>query len=102
MLLSASHLLAFAVKQGTVSLANTHPFVRELWGRNFVFAHNGTVKAAKKHPLGRFHPIGETDSEHAFCVIMDALARAFPRYPRVKRDLWEAVAEVGPAPRPGS
>jgi predicted glutamine amidotransferase len=81
--------------RGTVSLANTHPFVRELWGRNFVFAHNGTVKNARKHALGRFHPIGETDSEHAFCVIMDALDRAFPRYPRRKRDLWEAVAEVG-------
>ena len=41
-------LLAIAhVRQktrGKISLANTHPFVRELWGRTFVFAHNGTVK----------------------------------------------------------
>lgn len=81
--------------RGKVSLANTHPFVRELWGRSFVFAHNGTVKDARRHPLGRYRPIGETDSEHAFCVVMDALDRAFPRYPRSRADLWEAVAEIG-------
>ncbi len=27
--------------QGQVSLENTHPFQRELWGRYWVFAHNG-------------------------------------------------------------
>ena len=27
--------------QGVVNLANTHPFQRELWGRYWVFAHNG-------------------------------------------------------------
>ena len=30
--------------RGRVKLANTHPFVRELWGRAWVFAHNGTVR----------------------------------------------------------
>ena len=30
--------------QGKVALANTHPFVRELWGRYWVFAHNGDLK----------------------------------------------------------
>ncbi len=29
------------VTQGQVALENTHPFVRELWGRYWVFAHNG-------------------------------------------------------------
>jgi len=81
--------------RGLVSLANTHPFVRELWGRSFVFAHNGTVRNAKKHALGRFRPIGETDSEHAFCALMGGLDSAFSRYPRSARDLWEAVAELG-------
>ena len=28
---------------GNVCLANTHPFVRELWGRNWCFAHNGQL-----------------------------------------------------------
>lgn len=81
--------------RGEVNLANTHPFVRELWGRSLTFAHNGTVKGVRRLPLGRFRPIGDTDSEHAFCVILDRLARRFPTYPRRRRALWEAVAEVG-------
>src|SRR5689334_5319197 len=40
--------------RGRVCLANTHPFTRELWGRHFVFAHNGKVKAAGDLKLGRF------------------------------------------------
>ncbi len=28
---------------GAVSLANTHPFMREMWGRNWCFAHNGQM-----------------------------------------------------------
>jgi predicted glutamine amidotransferase len=28
---------------GKVCLSNTHPFVRELWGRNWCFAHNGQL-----------------------------------------------------------
>ncbi|CAG0967125.1 partial Putative glutamine amidotransferase YafJ, partial [Rhodocyclaceae bacterium] len=27
--------------QGAVGLENTHPFMRELWGRYWIFAHNG-------------------------------------------------------------
>jgi predicted glutamine amidotransferase len=30
--------------QGHVALENCHPFVRELWGRYWVFAHNGDLK----------------------------------------------------------
>jgi predicted glutamine amidotransferase len=68
--------------RGPICLANTHPFVRELWGRHFTFAHNGTVRNVKRHPLGRFRPIGTTDSEYAFCALMHRLERAFPRgYP---------------------
>jgi len=82
--------------RGPVSLANTHPFVRELWGRHFTFAHNGTVRGVKRHRLGRFHPIGTTDSEHAFCVILDRIDRAFPRgYPDDPARLWKAIATVG-------
>ena len=81
--------------RGKVRLSNTHPFVRELWGRNFVFAHNGTVKDVHRHPLGRFRPIGETDSEYAFCAMLGALERDFRKYPPSPRALWEAVARVG-------
>jgi len=30
--------------QGPVALENSHPFKRELWGRSWVFAHNGHLK----------------------------------------------------------
>jgi glutamine amidotransferase len=80
--------------RGRIALANTHPFVRELWGRHFVFAHNGTVKNARKLPLGRFAPLGDTDSEWAFCALLHKLQRAFPTYPRSRRALWEAIAKA--------
>lgn len=66
---------------GKVSLENTHPFTRELWGRNWVFAHNGQFKAVKQFPLGRFLPIGSTDSEHAFCWLMGQLDQAYSQFP---------------------
>ena len=30
--------------QGDVNIENTHPFIREIWGENWVFAHNGNLK----------------------------------------------------------
>lgn len=80
--------------RGKVSLENTHPFVRELWGRPFVFAHNGTLRRVRRHALGRFAPIGSTDSEHAFCVLLDRLAKKFRAYPAPSK-LSAAVAEIG-------
>ena len=81
--------------RGKISLPNTHPFVRELWGRHFSFAHNGTLRHVRRHPLGRFRPIGQTDSEYAFCVLLHHLERSVPSYPRRRRDLWDAVATIG-------
>jgi len=57
--------------------ANTHPFERELNGRSWVFAHNGKLPGLLGNPafaVRRFHPLGETDSEFAFCLLLDALA----------------------------
>ena len=62
--------------------ANTHPFEREWNGRSWVFAHNGILPGLRKNPefaVHRFRPLGETDSEHAFCVLMDAIAAAHAR-----------------------
>ena len=81
--------------RGRNALENTHPFVRELWGRHFVFAHNGTVKQARQLPHGRFRPIGQTDSEYAFCALLNHLHQTFPSYPRSRRALWNAVAAYG-------
>lgn len=78
--------------RGGVSLANTHPFVRELWGRHFVFAHNGTVKGIQKLKLGHYRPIGNTDSERAFCVLLAALQNEFGDEAPSWSELADAVA----------
>lgn len=85
--------------RGPTSLANTHPFVRELWGRHFTFAHNGTVRGIKQRMdglgRGRFSPIGTTDSEHAFCALLNLLERTFPRGCPDADALARAVARAG-------
>jgi len=62
--------------------ANTHPFEREWNGRSWVFAHNGKLPgldASRVYPESRFQPLGDTDSELAFCCILDAIARGIGR-----------------------
>lgn len=93
-------LLAIAhVRQrtrGRVSIENTHPFARVLWGRHWVFAHNGTLPRVKRRKLGAVTPIGYTDSEYAFCWLLEGLRTSFrDGYPRRVKDLWEAVAALG-------
>lgn len=63
--------------QGLVSLENTHPFQRELWGEYWVFAHNGNLKDFSPTLDGSFLPVGSTDSEKAFCYLMTKLKRRF-------------------------
>ncbi len=54
--------------------ADTHPFTRELNGREYCFAHNGTLTGDFwQRPLGRFRPIGHTDSEFVFCLLLAEL-----------------------------
>src|SRR4029079_6778528 len=77
--------------RGGIALANTHPFVRELWGRNLVFAHDGNVKRARALKLGRFKPIGSTDSEHAFCALLGALEHSYRDFPKASSEYREAV-----------
>ena len=67
--------------RGPTTLANTHPFVRELWGRPWSFAHNGQLRGVKKLALGSFRPIGTTDSEHAFCWMLDQLRERWATAP---------------------
>jgi glutamine amidotransferase len=64
--------------QGQISLENCHPFVREAWGYNWVFAHNGDLKNFTPILNSQFTPIGTTDSEQAFCYIMQNLRLHFP------------------------
>lgn len=60
--------------QGSVSLQNTQPFSRECHGVHHVFAHNGNLKNFKEScAFNNYHPIGDTDSEFAFCMLMDEM-----------------------------
>lgn len=58
--------------------ANTHPFLRACCGRDWVFAHNGKVPTLLE-PGGccqpqSSHPGGTTDSEVAFCFLLEEIA----------------------------
>jgi len=72
-------------RSGRVCVENTHPFHRELWGRSWVFAHNGLLRGVKRRRLDGFRPIGTTDSEHAFCYMLNAMRREFRAAPPVER-----------------
>jgi len=67
--------------QGEVALENTHPFMRELWGRYWIFAHNGNLKDFTPELDGSFVPVGRTDSERAFCFLLQSLRAAFTAPP---------------------
>ncbi len=61
--------------QGGAALANTQPFARELGGRLHIFVHNGDldVSGMDDESLAHFRPLGETDSERAFCNLLARL-----------------------------
>lgn len=80
--------------QGDVQLENTHPFQRELWGQYWIFAHNGNLIDYAPVLNGRFHPVGITDSELAFCHIMQTLAERFPNSPPDARTLHATLREL--------
>jgi len=63
--------------QGDPALRNTQPFQRELGGRAHVFAHNGDLPGIRESlelGAGRYRPVGDTDSEFAFCYLLERLA----------------------------
>jgi len=81
--------------QGRVALENTHPFVRELWGRYWVFAHNGDLKAFAPRLHAAFRPVGETDSERAFCWLLQEMNKAHADVPSVN-ELHTTLSELVP------
>jgi glutamine amidotransferase len=65
--------------QGVVVLENCHPFHRTWCGEDWVFAHNGDLKC--EIPLGEYYqPVGNTDSEAAFCWILNVLSAGAPEH----------------------
>lgn len=80
--------------QGHVALENCHPFVRELWGRYWVFAHNGDLKEFAPALDGPFRPVGNTDSELAFCYLLQQLRARFGDTAPALGPLRAALAEL--------
>jgi len=112
----ATSLLISHIRRATCganSHANTQPFARELGGRMHLFAHNGGFDeiaakfAGPEHHTSehraahRFHPLGETDSEMAFCLLLDRLAplwkgTAAPTLAKRLAAVTEFAAEMRP------
>jgi len=83
--------------QGKINLENSHPFSRELWGRQWIFAHNGDLKDFLPEPSGRFTPVGNTDSERAFCYLLDQLVKRFG-YDEPKLDqVFDLLTDISPS-----
>jgi glutamine amidotransferase len=93
----SEHVIAHIRKatQGRVALENCHPFVRELWGCYWVFAHNGDLKAFHPRLHGAFKPVGDTDSERAFCWLLQELAKAHACLPPIA-ELTHTLRELLP------
>ena len=102
--IKSRHVVAHIRKatQGEIALQNCHPFVRELWGRYWVFAHNGDLQDFHPRLHANFRPVGNTDSERAFCWLMQEMAKSHAGVPDVReltltlRELVPRIARHGP------
>lgn len=67
-----------------------------------MFAHNGDLPNFAPEKTGIYRPVGQTDSEQAFCLILNRLRQAFPtdKPPLEKlystlRDITQTIAPYG-------
>jgi len=59
---------------GELNTENTHPFDKQFGRKRWTFIHNGTLNNYKRGlKLKHFFPMGATDSEHAFCFLLDRI-----------------------------
>lgn len=74
--LKASTVMAHVRKatQGGVATVNCHPFQRAWAGRHWLFAHNGDLRQFHPELGDSFTPVGQTDSERAFCWLLHRMA----------------------------
>lgn len=92
-----SHIVISHIRQanvGNVSLVNTHPFSRHYWDRTWSFAHNGELDNLSWLEPFRYRPIGSTDSELAFCWILDQLTNTFPVEPENSEQFARVLQEL--------
>jgi transglutaminase-like putative cysteine protease/predicted glutamine amidotransferase len=75
-----------AARWGSVSDANTQPFVRTWARREWLFVHSGSLDRRLDLPEdARYEPVGSTDSEAVFCDLMA----------RVAAQKWRSLRDVG-------
>ncbi|MFA7280677.1 MAG: class II glutamine amidotransferase [Sterolibacterium sp.] len=86
--------------QGPVGLENTHPFMRELWGRYWIFAHNGNLDNYVPTLDGSFLPVGQTDSERVFCHLLQTLRQRFPLGTPERSELRATLEDFAAQVRP--
>ncbi|OKH24666.1 class II glutamine amidotransferase [Chroogloeocystis siderophila] len=91
----STHVIAHIRKatQGGIALVNCHPFQRELWGRYWVFAHNGNLLDFHAQ-ITHYQPVGQTDSERAFCLILEALRQSFPTGKPLLKELYPVLRDI--------
>lgn len=77
--------------RGAVQLSNCHPFVREWQGRHWSFCHNGDLEGFSPKLSGSHLPVGDTDSERAFCWMLQELRR---RFRSARAPGWQQLAPV--------
>jgi len=63
--------------QGGTGLSNCHPFQREWQRRVWSFSHNGHLVGFAPQLDGAYRPVGSTDSELAFCYLLQRLRQQF-------------------------
>ncbi|KYF71811.1 hypothetical protein BE11_28855 [Sorangium cellulosum] len=87
---------------GSINDANTQPFSRSWGGRDWLFAHSGSlVDRIEVDPRSLFQPVGSTDTELILCELLRWMASEGLRSigdidPRVLRDWFDEMNEHGP------
>jgi len=75
-----------------IDISNTHPFQRVCCGKEWVFAHNGMVPDIVDIERSSGNPVccptGGTDSEYAFCHILNHIAQHFHSLPGADPTSW--------------
>ncbi|WP_437732047.1 class II glutamine amidotransferase [Sorangium sp. So ce1335] len=87
---------------GSINDANTQPFSRSWGGRDWLFAHSGSlVDRIEVDPKSLFQPVGSTDTELILCELLRWMASEDLRSigdidPAVLRDWFDEMNEHGP------
>ena len=71
--------------RGSLKLNNTQPFCKELAGKVHSFAHNGDLEGLLINSdvtSSYYQPLGVTDSEIAFCILLSELSALWLKHER--------------------